>query len=301
MRVIRSEPITILSTNVPETEPEYNADTTYGVGAVVRHNHRVYKSIVADNKGNQPGLNPATWMNQGATNAYRCIDEYVNTATKYPSIEMTISCARVSAIAFFGLSGTNMRLVMRNDQEGVVMDREISLMQWAISGGQSCKSWSEYFFGARVRKRRHFMMIPLMGTGTTLEINITDSPGSGLDCECGNIVVGPILNVGATLFGLSIELNDYSKKTEDEFGGVYLKPGAYSSSADADVFIRREELDGVMNVMTDLRGRAHCWMLENTDEPMHETTIMYGFLDNLRSIIEGPAGYKYSIFIKGMI
>lgn len=299
MRVIKSEPITILNTNVPETEPEWVAGTTYEQAAVVRYNHRVYKSIVAGNQGNQPDVSPASWMDQGATNPYRCIDEYINSATEHSSIEMTIRAARISAIAFFGVSGTNMRLVMRNDKEGLVMDREVGLMRWAVSGGQSCKSWSEYFFGARIRKCRHFMLVPLMGAGTTLEISITDT--SGIMCRCGNIVIGQMLDIGATQFGLGLELSDYSKKVVDEFGRVFLKMGNYALSAEADVFIRRGDLDGVMGVMTDLRGRAHCWMLENTDMPMHESTVVYGFWDSFHPVIDGPAGYKYSIVIKGMI
>lgn len=299
MRVIKSEPITILNTNVPETELEWVAGTTYEQAAVVRYNHRVYKSIVAGNQGNQPDVSPASWMDQGATNPYRCIDEYVNSTTEHSSIEMTIRAVRISAVAFFGLSGTNMRLVMRNDKEGLVMDREVQLVRWAVSGGQSCKSWSEYFFGARIRKRRHFVLTPLMGEGTTLEISITDA--SGLTCACGNIVLGQMLDIGATQFGLGLELSDYSKKSVDEFGRVFLNPGAYASSAEADVSIRRDDLDGVINTMVDLRGRAHCWMLENTNKPRHESMVMYGFWDSFRPVIEGPAGYKYSIIIKGMI
>lgn len=299
MRVIRSEPITILSTNVPETEALYAAATTYAQGAVVRYNHRVYKSIVANNKGNQPDISPASWSDQGATNAYRCIDEYVNTVTAHPSIEMTVQVGRASAIVFFGLAGTNLHITMRHGIEGVLLDEDILLRQWGVSGGQSCQSWSEYFFGELVQRRRHFLLLPYAISGVELDISITDS--SGLMCECGNIVIGPLLHLGATQFGLNLELNDYSKKTVDEFGRVYLKQGTHSSTADVDVYIRASDLDGAVNAMTELRGSAHCWILENTDTPMHESTIMFGFWDSFRPVLSGPSGYNYNLIIKGMI
>lgn len=297
MRVIKSEPITILNTNVPETEPEWVAGTTYEQAAVVRYNHRVYKSIVAGNQGNQPDVSPASWMDQGATNPYRCIDEYVNSATEHSSIEMTLLASRVGHVVFFGLSGTDLELTFKDASGQVVSDQRINLMRY-LSGGRYAVSWSEYFFGRKVRTATCISQLPFVGAAT-LGIRITDA--GGLPCRCSNIVLGYAQQIGATQFGLALSLEDYSKKTTDEFGRTFLRPGESVSVADCDLCIHPGQMDAVVRVMNSLRGRAACWLLENESPARHQSTTIYGFWDSFNMVLEGPGGYKYNMRIKGLI
>lgn len=230
MRVIVNRPLDVVSTNVPETEDLWVQGTTYAMGANVRHNHRVYVSTVADNKGNQPDVSPAAWSDRGATNAYAMFDEYVNTVTEQAGdIQVVLGAAMMSAVALFGLAGETVRLTMTNPKEGIVLDELMELRRFVASGTQNCASWEEYFFGEEAMIEDLWRILPAYGDGTTLAIEVTDTQGG--TCCCSHVVLGHKRNLGATQFGLSLEMADYSKKATDEFGRTYLAPGAYAFDA----------------------------------------------------------------------
>lgn len=298
MRIITSEPLSIVSTNVVENEATaWAAGTTYASGAKAVRNHRVYESIVSGNVGNDPATSPASWSDLGATNAYKMFDEFVNTSTINTTISVILNANFASAIALFGLFGNTARFVLTHQTLGVVFDQTVELSRSGATGSQTSSSWSEYFFGETVRISQLFLQIPAYST-TTLTITITGDGGLPAQCSC--VVLGKLKELGATQFGLQLSMEDYSRKTTDDYGRTYLAQGAYALTASCDLEIDPPKLDSVIRSLQSIRATPVVWLCEN-DDPMHESTMIYGYCDRFDMILQNPAKYKYSLIIKGLI
>jgi hypothetical protein len=297
MRVITANALNIISTNVSETESLWAVGTTYTSGAIVRYNHRVYKSLVGSNVGNTPSTSPASWQDQGATNAYAMFDEFSNSKTTAAAITVVLGADFVKGLALFGLEGTEVQLTMTHPIEGTVYSETINLRRSAASGTQNSRSWSEYFLGETVTIEDIWRPLPSYGSGTTLTIVIVPNSGT---CACSNVVLGGMRELGATQFGASLSITDYSRKVTDEFGRTYLSQGAWARDAEIDLEIQASEFDAVMKAFRDLRAIPCAWLIENDEINRHESTLIYGIPETFKVVLAYSHFYMCSCTLKGL-
>ncbi len=114
MSVIVPSEVTPTYTNVPaNTEAEYNAATTYAKGNTVQiaSLNRVYESQVDTNLGNYPPDNPLKWLDLGATEQYKMLDEFVNTQTSMATqLHVKVQVDKINHLLLLGVVGTAMAL-----------------------------------------------------------------------------------------------------------------------------------------------------------------------------------------------
>lgn len=75
------EPAQIISTTAVETNPTWDAVTTYNLDQIVIEGTRSYKSLVNSNLNRQPSLNPLQWQRVGSSNQFGMFDNDPNTPT----------------------------------------------------------------------------------------------------------------------------------------------------------------------------------------------------------------------------
>ena len=299
MRVIRPHTYTIESSNVPEDDaPAYNAGTTYALGAQVIYQHNVYESAQAENTGNTPGLSPDWWFLVGATNQRKMFDIYLNTRTEYLElIDVKLGVQRTDFISLFGLEGNTVNIKLWNDAETELLwEREIDLVYGTST--VEISDWYEYFFGEYSFKEDVSTSIGVITFSGVLQITITAATGT--NAACGNFVLGRQHNIGKTQYGATVGFLDYSRKSANEFGQIFLKQGNFAKVNSYSIIVENLNVDPVFRLLASLRGTATAWVGDDRDESGFESLLVYGFFRDFSIVIGNPTISECRLEIEGI-
>ena len=300
MRLIK--PITIgdaqlISSNVPETDyPAWVNSTAYVIGERVLLDHHIYEALAAVPAGVKPGEevidkdNPAKWQDLGMDNRWRMFDSKVESLTTNPgTIEVTIRPgAVVNSLALFNLQGKSVTVSMVDAVEGEVYRKEISLVDAGVT------NWYDWFFESiGIRTDAVVLDMPAYGSA---DIVITIDAGPEL-AAVGHLVIGAVKQIGTALYGTSVGINDYSRKTTDDFGNTVVIRRSFSNRADFDIALDTSDVTRVRRLLADLRATPVVWIGEES----YEATILFGFYKDFQIVFSGPTVSDCSITVEGVI
>ena len=226
--------------------PAYSAAVTYGLGDVVSNIganvHELYESLSAGNVGNALTL-ASKWLNLGATNRWKMFDQIAASQTTDGATITTVIApgVLVNSAVFANLSGTSIRV----QQSISGYDRTIELNSHVVA------DWYAWFYEPiQTRDEAPFMDVPPF-PAAVLTITLTGVDGVA---ACGVCVLGQAAYVGETQWGFSRSINDYSRVTEDAWGGLVLTPGGYSKLMSVDVHIPAGYESHVTHLLTGIRA-----------------------------------------------
>lgn len=299
MRVIK--PIVIgeaqlVSSNVPETDyPAWAAATAYTKGRRVILAHVVYEALVDVPAGVKPGDEvvtaeaPAKWLEVGATNRWRMFDNKVESLTTNPgSVEVTIRPgAVVNSLALFNLKGRSVTVSMVDPLEGDVYRKEVSLIDAGVT------NWYDWFFEP-IGIRTDLVLLDMPAYGSA-DIVVTVEAGG--EAAVGHLVIGAVKTIGTALYGSSVGITDYSRKTTDDFGNTTVIRRSYSNRAEFDVSLDTSEVARVRRLLAELRATPVVWIGEES----YEATILFGFYKDFQIVFSGPTVSDCSITVEGVI
>lgn len=300
MRVIK--PIVIgeaqlVSSNVPETDyPAWAAATAYTKGQRVILAHVVYEALVDVPAGVKPGEEvvtaeaPAKWLEVGATNRWRMFDNKVESLTTNPgSVEVTIRPgAVVNSLALFNLKGRSVTVSMVDPLEGEVYRKEVSLIDAGVT------NWYDWFFEP-ISIRTDLVVLDMPAYGSA-DIVLTIDAGPEV-AAVGHVVIGAVKQIGTALYGSSVGIIDYSRKSTDEFGNTIVIQRSFSNRADFDVVLDTDDVNKVRRLLADLRSTPVVWVGEES----YEATILFGFFKDFQIVFSGPTVSDCSITVEGVI
>ena len=248
---------TTTNLDVEDPRPEWSAGETYSIGdeAWKASTHRVYRSAV-DNNTDDPEVgvrkDPKTWIDIAPTNEWAFRDE-VNTTQTVRADSLTITHQLVSetflsAIDLFNVSAADVQITLTSDQAGgQFFDETFSLQNF-----DNINDLFDYRYAAFRPSLRSLAVTGFQEyTDTVATITLTD-PGS--DAAIGNIVIGESLEIGATLTDFTTPIMDYSRRTVDEFGNVFLKDFGSSKQFRGQVAIPIGDVNYVYETLSDLAG-----------------------------------------------
>jgi len=309
---------TLEESNIAADTPtaEYAGGTTYAAGDIVKVSTASdgitqipvmrYESLQAGNVGNYPPDNSdptssdSAWKCLGGTNRWKWADSYLNTqtaadgteATDAGKIVMTLDAGRCDTVAVFGCTGTKITFELSNPTEGVIDTTEVDLPTAEVEG-----TWWDYFFAEITYDHDVIHSFPIYHVGS-LEVTIEHAV-SGLYPACGYIVLGQSVDIGTTEFGAKTGAADYSKKSTDEDGRVYLAVGASAKYMDIDLSIDNADYDRVQSILTGLRGRATVFLANNAGIDYDALKIL-GFVADFGLVLKGPVHSACELEIKGL-
>ncbi len=245
MKLIENVDITdavIDSTNAAESVAAWLVGTSYSTGQTARSDttHRIYESLVDANLGNDPTADDGTnWLNIGPTNSHAMFDEYNETQTSVTgSIDVVLTPGqRCSAAALLNLDAAMVTLTMTDSVDGLVFDQTYDLTSY-----ENVNSYYDYFFELIIRKRDLFIAgLPLYSDP---EIGITIDNGVAT-AKCGNVVIGRVIETGATLMGAEFGTLSSSRIETDVFGNTTIVPRTKRKSMNLTVSVARYKVDEV--------------------------------------------------------
>ncbi|MQU58604.1 hypothetical protein GHO26_12525 [Pseudomonas helleri] len=300
MRLIKPVEITpakLISSNVPETDyPAWLVSATYALGDRVLLNHHIYEALAAVTAGVKPGEevvdkdHPAKWQDRGMDNRWRMFDSKVESLTTNPgTIEVTIRPgAVVNSLALFNLKGKSVTVTMVDALEGEVYRKEISLVDAGVT------NWYDWFFEP-IGIRTDVVVLDMLAYGSA-NIVLTIDAGAEV-AAVGHVVIGAVKQIGTALYGSSVGINDYSRKSTDDFGNTVVIQRSFSNRADFDIALDTSEVTRVRRLLADLRATPVVWIGEES----YEATILFGFYKDFQIVFSGPTVSDCSITVEGVI
>jgi hypothetical protein len=256
--------------------PAYLADATYAQGERVQVGRRLYQSLQSGNKGKDPvvSTNSLWWVDAGPTNRWAMFDQEINTQSVATTaagspLEMSVVLApgMCNSLAVLEVSGAELEVSVTDGDhpDAVVQYRRIIILDNTI-----ITDWYQYFFEP--------------ATGLS-EVTLNDLPPYGsaritivvrgsTQVAIGNIIVGTTHTLGQLQWGARVSINDYSKKTTNDFGATTLVRRAYSKRAEVRLMIDTGNLERVYRLLSDLRATVCLWTGAIQDNRMTPLNVL---------------------------
>lgn len=297
------KPITVTdsvltSTNIAENDyAEWNSATTYAIGdnVISVTTHRIYESVTASNLNNDPTTDDGTnWLNIGATNRWKAFDNYISDpVTNTTSIQYTLTPPNgsiPSAVALLNLKGISANVTVTDSVDGEVYNTDIALLD-----NRNIVDWYTYFFEEQVqREEALFLDIPPY-IGAVVSVTVQEEVGQ--TAELGQLVFGFLSDVGLTVYGTAIGIEDYSIKSRDAFGNAIIVQRNFSQTVDFDVKFETQNARKIQKTLAALRATPVVY-LGSTD--VSYGTLVYGFYRRFDITLETPSYAFASIEVEGL-
>lgn len=266
------------------------ADPGSGTHTAVATRHDVYESLIASNLGNPPALNPTKWVRVDSTNRWRMFDSSVSSQTSnVTSIAVEYATSGiVDGVALLNINAATVQITQTDPTDGVVYDKTISGV--ANSGIQDAYA---YCFEPIVRKTEIVVTDLKPYADASIDITLTDTGNTVL---CGACVLGKVLDIGGTSYGMTVGIDDYSAKQQDAFGNYTIQERAFRRWVTGEVWVKNEKVDGLVNVLAGYRATPVVYI---GDESFGAAATM-GFYERFGVIVRQPARSLLGIEIKGL-
>lgn len=282
---VATDNVTFVSSTVPEDDyGAWNSGTTYALDdqAIDTTLHRIYRSLQASNVGHVPASSPTWWQDVGATNRWAMFDSKVGTVTRTTSSPLEVEIAP-------GMAVDSAAVLDLESVDSVTIELTSGATVWSrtetMSNAGTIFNWYGYFTQTPVQKRSFiFEDLPPLAAPT---VKVTFTGGGTIGV--GTLVLGNSFSLGDLLYGATIGIIDYSKKSTDEFGVVSVIERAYAKTVDARLVMSRYFVDEAVRVLTALRATA---VVYYDTAAGYDSLIVYGFYKDWKVEIAYP-NYSY--------
>jgi hypothetical protein len=294
MKIINPTPVIpsrLVASNVPEDDfPAWVGSTAYTTGQNRIYEHAIYEALGDHTSAITPDLDPTNWLRVGATNRWRMFDGSVDSGTSQAgTIEITITTGEITnGVALFNLLGTTLNVQIDDPVEGIVYDRDVLLQD-----NSAVTSWYAYFFEPIVQ--RTDVVLTDLPQYRGADINIKVDAGAG-NAQIGEFVIGLVRQLGATNFGSSVSIQDYSRKERDQFGNTIVVERKFTKTADFDVTIETSQVFAVQNQLAKIRATPTVFIGDDA----RASTVIYGFFRQFQIVLDNPSISSCSIEVEGL-
>jgi len=254
--------------------------------------HKIYESLINSNVGNYPSLatNSNKWQDRGNTNRWKVFDKSVTSqASNANSITYTFNVAqRINSIAVLNVSAASVHIVMHDTIDGDVYDQTFSLVS-----NSGINDAYRYCFDP-IDRIQDFIRTDLPPySNTTIAITLTATDETVL---CGVILLGFGRKVGATQYGASVGIMDFSIKTRDAFNNLSITEREYSKKGNFQIWVEKTMTDALHTLLASYRAKE---ILYAASEP-YSSTYLYGFFKDFSIVIDKPTASLCNIDIEGL-
>ena len=291
-QAISNDQITV---NVSETEAsEYAASVTYGLGAEVIRDHKIYVSTIAGNVGNDPLLQDQTltsvlWLFKAFTNAFAFRDGVLSHKTeKSGTLEINFyDLDNFDAVVLFGLVGS--QVIVR----GYAADGSQLLWKKIILSGRIVAGWRDWLtkgFNSYSNK----VVVKDMPAGVSrLRITL-----SGSQTAIGEVVLGDLVDVGKTqVSGTSGQSIPMSTVDWNQYGTLTLVKRPTRTEMTYRVFVSTDKFEAIKPVLDDLQGE----IVAVIGSEARASTVNLGVLGAIKWSEGMHDGVFFQVTLRGVI
>jgi len=282
----------LVYSNVPMVEPPYNVATTYAKDAAVYDpaTKIVYWSMVAGNVGKALS-DPAFWNKRTAINRWAMFDDRNSTQTSNPEEIVSVFSAQAITQGLFAgaMDASEVRVSMTHPTRGLVFSETKSLL--LPRSGSSFYGWC---FN-RLRLRTWFLTLKLPVFANAL-VTVTIKKPGGVP-KCGMCLLGPTVDVGLSMMGLSTELKDYSTTTFFTDGSSSTVERGFSKKMSVDISVESDRVETIEDDLIKRRQKTLVFL----GSTLRGDTMLVGRFSSLRKVIDSFPRSKMSLQIDGVL
>ncbi|ODU08001.1 MAG: hypothetical protein ABS84_14925 [Rubrivivax sp. SCN 71-131] len=291
----------VSSTVIENDHPGWSNVTNYAIGnrVISTTTHRKYEAVAASGPGSGGAVDPTgsgaigKWIDVGPTNRWAMFDEAIATVTtEADSIVVVLKPGKVTpALVIIGAAAATWAVSV-TDQGGV---------------GPNTQTFSGAFDTSYVDGWDEYMTAPvvfnsdLVLTGLPLfsdpQITITLAR-TGDTVGVSALIVGGLVEIGAPMYGLTMGIQDYSRKETDAFGATTLVQRAFSRKVEVRLQCDAITLNSVYGMLSTLRATPVVWV--PVDQAGREATIVYGWYRDFSVDLAGPRHFFCTLQLEGL-
>lgn len=293
MKIIRPVEITpaILTSNVPETLPEYSPAATYSLGQQVRDAaaNRAYQSVVSANIGHAL-TDPSKWLDLGPTNRWAMFDQVNGTATTAAGgIDVTLALTgRADGLALIDVVGQQVQVTVTAG--GVTLYDQVT----SLVADSGITTWYDWFTEPIARNTVFDTSALPLNVNPTVRIQVTDSSGAAV--SIGSLVIGQTFDLGTTIFPAKSGIRDYSRIEADAFGNYTIVPRAFSRRQTVKTAVDAAKVDIVQDYLTRYRSTPLVWIGSET----YNSLVSFGFVRDWSVDVSTPVVSYLTLEIEGL-
>lgn len=298
MKLVKPTAITdssLVSSNVPENDcAVWSSAAAYVAGnkVMVLATHKIYEALTSSTNKYPPdnigGTTPA-WMIVGSTNRWTMLDQsYQSQTTNMGSIVLVLAPGRINSLGLMNVEGSDILVDLSVDS--------VSVYSKSLSTAiRDVNNWSDYLFNP-IERRSDFVLMDIPSFYMNGILTITISGGASDIVKCGLCIPGLSVEIGKSLWGAKIGIEDYSQKGVDIFGNFSPLERPYSGTLEVSVLVDNSRTGYVKKILASYRTTPVLWVA--ADEL--EATIDYGFYRSFSIVLPDPSGAQCSIEILGL-
>lgn len=267
--------------------------TTYAAGDIVidLRTHHEYESVQGSNSNHDPTTDAGSWwLDRGASNRWRMFDTINSSATAYAEeIDTTVQMTGfVDTLALTGLIATEVQVICTAG--GV----DVYDVTFDLTDPSQITNWRKYWFDP-LRYKAAVLITDLPTYANMLVRVIITMPG-GL-AQVGAYYIGMGREIGATVYGASSGLIDYSRKETNEYGDetTLVRRGS-TKTGQFKVIVAKEDHDSVFNDLDELRGTVAVYIGSGD----YGSTWLPGFYRGVEAVISQPQHSEYNLDLESV-
>lgn len=290
----------ITSSIAEDTSPVFAATTTYAKNAVARVGIYLYVSLQDSNTGHNPpdttSGTAAWWRKKGPTNRGAMFDEHLySQSVSEVGVDLVVSAPwelGTSGFALLNIDGVQFAKV------AIVGDNNAALMSKTYDMIDGVDNWWDYYAGEWDYKAElvELASTPLIAGKITVTL-------SGGQPAIGHMLVGKTWEPGATLYGATAEIKDYSVYDTNDFGEIAVVKRNFIKAFNGILYLHPRRADATFRRFIKARAKSCLWMCDNrtTDDGGLEFLNCFGFFKSCPLTVKGTNECEYNLQIEGVI
>jgi hypothetical protein len=241
--------------------------------------------------GTAPVTNETYWARADSTNRWRMLDS--STSSQTSNIN-DIKCvfglnAFCDSVALMNIDCASATVRMYDATDGEVYEETQSGID-----NSGIDDYYQYCFNPVIVKRDLlFSGMPNYANGY---VSVVIQASSGQTAFCGLCYVGNSLTVGETQGGMQLGIQDYSVKSQDDFGNYTITERNYSRKVTMLINMENYLVDSVHNILSAYRALPAVYIGSTS----YGASFAYGFYKDFNIEIPGPNYSLCSIEIEGL-
>lgn len=258
----------------------------------------LFRSLQDNNSGHDPAADDGTWWIEiGATDRFKAFDFKIgDPASKAGQITYSITPATLcNGLAFFGLNAGSIRVQVFDDGAPAVQifDQTVDLVDTT-----EVVDWFSWAFGDVLYDTEAVLVGVPAYTGYRVDISIDAASGNA---EVGQIVIGQLHELGISMDGTSIGIEDYSIKERDEFGSARIVERAFIDTTSFQIAINTGDARRIKRILARNRASPAVYFVGESPEVIGLGATVFGFFADF-DIPLSTSGTSYATLeIEGLV
>jgi len=283
----------LVYSNVLITETAYSSTATYAQNAIVYDpvTYLKYQSLTANNTGKALTDTTAWTPLLNVVNRWLMFDQYNNTQTSNAEEIIVVLTPKALAQGVYigNADASEVRISCYDPTEGVVYRENQNLI--ISDSGSSFYNWCF----KRIRKKSYAVSVSLPPYSGALVTITLKKPGG--TAKCGMCVVGPLVDIGLSQYGLSREIKDYSTVNFNFDGTSNVVKRNFAKIMDVDVVVDNDYVDSIIESLEGYRQKPVAWI----GTAAYGSACLYGTYTSFKNVIQYPTQSVMNLQIQGTV